>query len=63
LVLTLYGIGALIGITVGGRAADARPFRVLTIGMIGLIIVAAVLALTATMSAPVVIAASAPDVR
>ncbi|WP_433714757.1 Cmx/CmrA family chloramphenicol efflux MFS transporter [Nocardia sp. CA-084685] len=49
LVLTLYGIGALIGITVGGRAADAHPFRVLTIGMIGLIIISAALALTATM--------------
>ncbi|MFI6778291.1 Cmx/CmrA family chloramphenicol efflux MFS transporter [Nocardia sp. NPDC050412] len=55
LVLTLYGIGALIGITVGGRTADAHPFRVLTIGMIGLIIISAVLALTATMPAPVVI--------
>ncbi|MFI6368406.1 Cmx/CmrA family chloramphenicol efflux MFS transporter [Nocardia sp. NPDC050630] len=55
LVLTLYGIGALIGITVGGRAADAHPFRVLTIGMIGLIIISAVLALTATMPAPVLI--------
>ncbi|MFI7668916.1 Cmx/CmrA family chloramphenicol efflux MFS transporter [Nocardia sp. NPDC049526] len=55
LVLTLYGIGALIGITVGGRAADAHPFRVLTIGMIGLTIISAVLALTATMPAPVVI--------
>ncbi|MEV6339843.1 Cmx/CmrA family chloramphenicol efflux MFS transporter [Nocardia vinacea] len=55
LVLTLYGIGALIGITVGGRAADAHPFRVLTIGMIGLTIISAVLALTATMAAPVVI--------
>ncbi|WP_433622478.1 Cmx/CmrA family chloramphenicol efflux MFS transporter [Nocardia sp. CA-120079] len=55
LVLTLYGIGALLGITVGGRAADAHPFRVLTIGMIGLTIISAVLALTATMPAPVVI--------
>ncbi|WP_327096901.1 MFS transporter [Nocardia vinacea] len=55
LVLTLYGIGALIGITVGGRAADAHPFRVLTIGMIGLIVISAVLALTATMPVPVVI--------
>ncbi|MEV4128563.1 Cmx/CmrA family chloramphenicol efflux MFS transporter [Nocardia sp. NPDC049707] len=55
LVLTLYGIGALIGIAVGGRAADAHPFRVLTIGMIGLIIVSTVLALTATMPAPVVV--------
>ncbi|WP_062988641.1 Cmx/CmrA family chloramphenicol efflux MFS transporter [Nocardia anaemiae] len=55
LVLTLYGIGALIGITLGGRAADAHPFRVLTIGMIGVIISSAVLALTATMPAPVVV--------
>ncbi|MFE9326800.1 Cmx/CmrA family chloramphenicol efflux MFS transporter [Nocardia sp. NPDC052278] len=55
LVLTLYGIGALIGITAGGRTADAHPFRVLTVGMIGLIIISAALALTATMPAPVVI--------
>ncbi|WP_433521887.1 Cmx/CmrA family chloramphenicol efflux MFS transporter [Nocardia pseudovaccinii] len=55
LVLTLYGIGALIGITVGGRAADAHPFRVLTVGMIGLIVISAVLALTATEPAPVVL--------
>ncbi|WP_433756047.1 Cmx/CmrA family chloramphenicol efflux MFS transporter [Nocardia sp. CA-135398] len=55
LVLTLYGIGALIGITLGGRAADAHPFRLLTIGMIGVISISAVLALTATMPVPVVI--------
>ncbi|WP_330253821.1 MFS transporter [Nocardia sp. NBC_00565] len=55
LVLTVYGIGALIGITVGGRASDAHPFRVLTVGTTGLIIIAAVLALTATMPVPVVI--------
>ncbi|MEV6336200.1 hypothetical protein AB0M12_15935 [Nocardia vinacea] len=63
LVLTLYGIGALIGITIGGRAADAHPLCVLTVGMIGLIIISAGLALTVTLPASVVIADSAPDVR
>ncbi|WP_433679483.1 Cmx/CmrA family chloramphenicol efflux MFS transporter [Nocardia sp. CA-119907] len=55
LVLTVYGVGALIGITVGGRTADAHPFRVLTIGATGLILFSAILALTATLPVPVVI--------
>jgi len=58
-VLALYGLGALAGITVGGRTADARPFTTLRIGLAGLITAAAVLALwtgTAWVAVPAVVA-------
>ncbi|GAA1564711.1 MFS transporter [Kribbella hippodromi] len=45
-VLALYGLGALIGITISGRTADDRPFGTLAVGLIGLILAAIVLALT-----------------
>ncbi|NBE97891.1 MFS transporter [Nonomuraea sp. KC401] len=48
-VLALYGIGALIGITMGGRTADARPFLVLFTGVTGLIVTSAALAASATV--------------
>ena len=47
-VLALYGLGSLIGITLGGRTADALPFRTLFIGITGLVGLSAVLAVTAT---------------
>ncbi|HET6292516.1 MAG TPA: Cmx/CmrA family chloramphenicol efflux MFS transporter, partial [Kribbella sp.] len=34
-VLALYGVGSLIGITIGGRTADATPFRTLFVGIAG----------------------------
>ncbi|HZX08296.1 Cmx/CmrA family chloramphenicol efflux MFS transporter, partial [Kribbella sp.] len=46
-VLALYGLGSFIGITVGGRFADALPFRTLFISITGLVTLSAVLALTA----------------
>ncbi|MGZ0145723.1 Cmx/CmrA family chloramphenicol efflux MFS transporter [Kribbella sp. WER1] len=46
-VLALYGLGSFIGITVGGRFADALPFHTLFICITGLITLSAVLALTA----------------
>jgi len=47
-VLGLYGLGSFIGITLGGRTADARPFHTLFTGVTGLVILSAVLAMTAT---------------
>jgi MFS transporter, DHA1 family, chloramphenicol resistance protein len=48
-VLALYGLGSFIGITLGGRFADALPFHTLFISITGLIVLSAVLALTATV--------------
>jgi DHA1 family chloramphenicol resistance protein-like MFS transporter len=47
-VLALYGLGSFIGITLGGRTADALPFRTLFTGITGLVVLSGVLALTAT---------------
>ncbi|WP_112247375.1 Cmx/CmrA family chloramphenicol efflux MFS transporter [Kribbella monticola] len=46
-VLALYGVGSLIGITIGGRTADATPFRTLSVGIAGLVVLSAALALWA----------------
>lgn len=54
-VLLIYGLGALIGIAIGGRAADARPVGVLVVGFGGLLAASVLLALTATFLVPVVI--------
>ncbi|MER6143926.1 Cmx/CmrA family chloramphenicol efflux MFS transporter [Streptomyces sparsogenes] len=45
--LVLFGLGAFVGITVGGRIADARPYPVLLAGMSALTLGWAVLALSA----------------
>ena len=48
-ILALYGVGALAGITISGRTADRRPFRTLVISLTGVIAAAVVVALaTAT---------------
>ncbi|WP_188187315.1 Cmx/CmrA family chloramphenicol efflux MFS transporter [Nonomuraea sp. SYSU D8015] len=46
-VLAVYGLGSLIGITIGGRTADARPFPSLFTGITGLVVTSAALALSA----------------
>ena len=43
-VLALYGVGALAGITIGGRTADARPFGTLFAGLTGVVLLSVVLA-------------------
>ncbi|MGW6199392.1 Cmx/CmrA family chloramphenicol efflux MFS transporter [Kribbella sp. NPDC055110] len=53
-VLALYGLGSFIGITIGGRYADALPFHTLFISIVGLIALSAVLALTATDPVPAI---------
>ncbi|MEV8371445.1 Cmx/CmrA family chloramphenicol efflux MFS transporter [Kribbella sp. NPDC056861] len=51
-VLALYGVGSLIGITIGGRYSDALPFHTLAIGITGLCAMSTVLAFWA--AAPMV---------
>ncbi|WP_433156943.1 Cmx/CmrA family chloramphenicol efflux MFS transporter [Kribbella sp. CA-247076] len=46
-VLALYGLGSFIGITLGGRTADALPFHTLFTGIAGLSVLSAALAITA----------------
>ncbi|MFG2446296.1 Cmx/CmrA family chloramphenicol efflux MFS transporter [Nocardia fluminea] len=53
-VLGLYGVGGLLGITVGGRFADAHPFRTLYVGATGMTVIAAAIAVTAHSPAPVI---------
>ncbi|GAB4588631.1 Cmx/CmrA family chloramphenicol efflux MFS transporter [Nocardia sp. IFM 10818] len=57
IVLAIYGIGALIGITIGGRTSDAHPYRTLIVGVLGIALIAAALALTATSAVSVVVLA------
>jgi DHA1 family chloramphenicol resistance protein-like MFS transporter len=35
-ILTLFGVGALAGLSIGGRIADQRPFRALLAGAVGI---------------------------
>ena len=37
-VLSLFGIGALVGLTIGGRTADKYPFATLSVGIVGLVL-------------------------
>lgn len=46
-VLALYGVGGLLGMTLGGRTADRHPLRTLFLGIGGLAAASALLALTA----------------
>ncbi|QKG21797.1 Cmx/CmrA family chloramphenicol efflux MFS transporter [Actinomadura verrucosospora] len=54
-VLALYGAGSLIGITLGGRLADARAVPLLYAGITGLVAVSAALALTLGSPAPAIV--------
>ncbi|PJC95311.1 MFS transporter [Janthinobacterium sp. BJB1] len=47
-VLTLFGVGAFIGLTIGGRTADRYPFATLVVGIAGLIVISAAMALLAS---------------
>ncbi|MCT7661246.1 Cmx/CmrA family chloramphenicol efflux MFS transporter [Mycobacterium deserti] len=54
-VMLIYGLGALAGMSAGGRAADRLPVGVLVGGFSALAIVSAALALTATHAVAVVV--------
>ncbi|MFI0353452.1 Cmx/CmrA family chloramphenicol efflux MFS transporter [Actinomadura sp. 9N407] len=54
-VLALFGVGSLIGITIGGRIADAHPFGALTVGMTGVVLASAGIALAATNPVVVIV--------
>lgn len=43
-VLTLFGVGAFIGLTIGGHTADRHPFTTLLVGILGLILVSTAIA-------------------
>ncbi|RDI63008.1 Cmx/CmrA family chloramphenicol efflux MFS transporter [Nocardia pseudobrasiliensis] len=51
--LAVYGIGAFLGIGLGGRTADAYPMRTLVVGITGLTVTSALLALSAAHIVPV----------
>jgi DHA1 family chloramphenicol resistance protein-like MFS transporter len=55
-VLALYGVGALIGITISGRTADRRPFGTLAVRLTGLVVAAIGLALATETPAVAVVA-------
>ncbi|MGK4584033.1 MFS transporter [Kitasatospora sp. HPMI-4] len=44
-ILTLFGIGAFIGLSIGGRIADGRPHHALLIGAAGILVSSVLLAL------------------
>ncbi|MEV2268514.1 Cmx/CmrA family chloramphenicol efflux MFS transporter [Nonomuraea africana] len=46
-ILALFGVGAFIGLSVGGRIADRRPFHALLIGAMGILASSALLAVLA----------------
>lgn len=56
-VLGLYGVGSLIGITIGGHTADAHPFRTLYVGGAGMTVITAATALTLDHIVPVAVCA------
>lgn len=46
-VLALFGVGAFIGLAIGGRTADRQPFATLAAGIVGVLLVSAAIALLA----------------
>lgn len=40
-VLSLFGVGAFVGLTIGGRTADHYPLATLVVGVLGLIVISA----------------------
>ncbi|QIS10993.1 Cmx/CmrA family chloramphenicol efflux MFS transporter [Nocardia arthritidis] len=56
-VLTIYGVGAVLGIAIGGRTADTHPVRTLYLGFAGLIGTSVLLALTGQYAVTAVLAA------
>ncbi|MBB5913844.1 DHA1 family chloramphenicol resistance protein-like MFS transporter [Nocardia transvalensis] len=57
IVLLIYGLGAVVGIAVGGRTADAYPMRTLGVGVSALVLTLTLLALTLSHPVPTVVLA------
>ncbi|MEV0648032.1 Cmx/CmrA family chloramphenicol efflux MFS transporter [Phytomonospora sp. NPDC050363] len=55
IVLLLFGLGSLAGISLGGRFADRAAFATLTVGFAGVAILGALIYLTAASAAAVVV--------
>jgi len=53
-ILTLFGIGAFLGISIGGRVADRRPTQALLVGAIGIAVISVLLAVLAEHALAVV---------
>ena len=53
-ILTLFGIGAFIGLSAGGRIADGRPFTGLLAGAVGIAVASVLLAVLAVHAVAVV---------
>ncbi|MGW1251427.1 Cmx/CmrA family chloramphenicol efflux MFS transporter [Streptomyces sp. NPDC002535] len=53
-ILVLFGIGAFIGLSIGGRIADGRPHHALLIGASGILVCSVLLALLADYAVAVV---------
>ncbi|WP_327114599.1 hypothetical protein OHB12_35000 [Nocardia sp. NBC_01730] len=51
-VLAIYGLGGFVGIVAGGRTADAHPLTSLYVGMTGVVVTSALLAMTAEYAVP-----------
>ncbi|MGW6538228.1 Cmx/CmrA family chloramphenicol efflux MFS transporter [Streptomyces sp. NPDC055051] len=54
-ILVLFGIGAFVGLSVGGRIADGRPHLALLVGAVGILVTSVPLALLADHAIPVVV--------
>ncbi|MFH9263106.1 Cmx/CmrA family chloramphenicol efflux MFS transporter [Streptomyces sp. NPDC017546] len=54
-ILVLFGVGAFVGISVGGRIADGRPHHALLIGAGGILVTSVLLALLAESAISVVV--------
>jgi DHA1 family chloramphenicol resistance protein-like MFS transporter len=54
-VLSLFGLGAFLGLTIGGRTADRHQFATLSIGITGLIVVSGAIALFASNMIAIVV--------
>lgn len=53
-VLSLFGIGALVGLTIGGRTADKYPFATLCVGIVGLVLVSIAIVYWAASWGPII---------
>ncbi|MEQ9247231.1 MAG: MFS transporter [Nitratireductor sp.] len=53
-VLSLFGIGALVGLTIGGRTADKYPFATLCVGIVGLVLVSIAIVYCAASWGPII---------